>query len=58
MPRAIDEDEESMADHRARMERLPECLRDCIRHAEQFGARWILFDRDEEPLPALRRYHW
>lgn len=41
-----------------RLSEMPECLADCMRHAAQFGARWILFDRDEEAIPNLKQYDW
>jgi len=50
---------EELEEHRARMDALPTCLADCMRHAGQFGARWILFDLDaEESVGTLREYHW
>lgn len=50
---------EEMAEYRAKMDALPQCLSDCMRHAGQFGARWILFDQDaEETVGTLRQYHW
>jgi hypothetical protein len=36
---------------------LPKCLQDCFEHAWQFGARWILFDRDED-CGDLKGYEW
>lgn len=38
-------------------EGLPDCLKDCFVHARQFGAKWILFDRDEF-CPDLKEYEW
>ena len=58
VPRAASADPSDMAAHEDAMSGLPECLATCIRHARRYGARWILFDRDEEPLGELPVHHW
>lgn len=37
---------------------MPKCLADCLRHANSFGARYVLFDRDEEAPCGLHRHVW
>lgn len=41
-----------------RLANFPQCLADCIRHAAQYGARWILFDRDELEVDGLETHDW
>lgn len=35
---------------------FPQCIQDCIRFAWQNGCDCIMFDSDEEPVPALTTY--
>lgn len=41
-----------------RMSELPDCLQQCLRHAKQYGADWVNFDRDGEAVPSLKLYEW
>lgn len=50
--------DEEIQEHRGRMNDLPECLRACMIHANQFGATWILFDLDEPVIATLPAYDW
>lgn len=41
-----------------RMKEIPDCLQQCLRHAKQYGADWVNFDRDGEAVPSLQIYEW
>lgn len=58
VPVAASSDPGDVAAHDEAMKALPECLAACMRHARRFGARWILFDRDEEPIGDLPSQIW
>lgn len=58
VPIAASSDPSDVAAFNETMEALPECLAACIRHAQRYGARWILFDRDEEPIGDLHSQTW
>lgn len=56
--RPTGDSEDELAEHKQRLDSLPECLKDCMTHAAQFGASWILFDCDEETIGMLPTYSW
>lgn len=45
-------------DLEAEFAKMPDCLADCMRHASLFGAKWILFDRDEEAIEQIKTHDW
>ena len=49
----IDETERAQA-----ISELPACLAACVRHADAWGARWIMFDRDEPPTSGIEEHDW
>lgn len=50
----IDDDEPA----ESQIAQLPNDLAACVRHARQFGCRWILFDRDCPNTPGLASHDW
>lgn len=42
----------------ANIEEAPEVIRNCIKLAKAQGCRWLMFDRDEDPIDELPTYDW